>query len=619
MKKNILLAIVTLFSFAGTSQTLVKIANPTTTHNLFAFGEGTTIGSNFYCSYSTGAGVFSVLKYDGSTATLLDNPTSVSGVFTGVQPNFVEYNGSLHAVYLDAGPEYKLVKLVGNTLTLIANPIATAGVKGLPVVYNGNLYFGYINASLNVQLARYNGTAITLINTPTINGSNELNSHLKVFNGNLLYYYAQNGGEFQLASFNGTTSTLFNNPTTDGKPINLDKSLQLGSSIYFQYKNDITGIFQLAKFDGSTVSLIPNPDAGIGFDSVGKGGVVMNGNMYWRYKNSAGIYKIARCNGNNITLINYPTATGKMLFTEGIMNDFTVLNNTLYYCYLDNSTANIAKYDGATTTLLPNINANNATLYPIVYNNSLFATNFNLTTQKYNLAKWNGTSFNLINNPSSSDEGINPTFTSIFNGSLIIGYIEDIATGVVQLAKYTEVLPILLTNFTLLQNSENIILNWKSASEINALHYNIEKSIDGNPASQQGRYFETIGKVTAKGVASNYNFIDEKPSTGVNYYKLKMVDKDGKYEYSKTVTIIYNTKPTTVSMYPNPIHNNEVKIVLATKPNTPVNYSIYNSQGILLQQGKINAQTQTLNLLKPNTGVYCIKMSNGYTGTFIKN
>ena len=64
-------------------------------------------------------------------------------------------------------------------------------------------------------------------------------------------------------------------------------------------------------------------------------------------------------------------------------------------------------------------------------------------------------------------------------------------------------------------------LFWQSASEINAQLYDIQRFAANND-------FQTIGKIKAIGKPSAYNFTDEKPLSGINHYRLKMVDWDGK-------------------------------------------------------------------------------------------
>jgi hypothetical protein len=85
-----------------------------------------------------------------------------------------------------------------------------------------------------------------------------------------------------------------------------------------------------------------------------------------------------------------------------------------------------------------------------------------------------------------------------------------------------------LVNFNAVLDNNVVNLSWTTAEEINSNHFAVERSADAS-------HWQAIGTVTAKGfssIAVNYSFIDESPSSGVNYYRLQIVDNDGKYKYS---------------------------------------------------------------------------------------
>jgi hypothetical protein len=107
-------------------------------------------------------------------------------------------------------------------------------------------------------------------------------------------------------------------------------------------------------------------------------------------------------------------------------------------------------------------------------------------------------------------------------------------------------LPVKLIDFTatLLQNT--VQLYWKVADEINFSHYEIEVSNDG-------RNFKKIASVNSKNSSREitYAYKHLTPVKGNNYYRLKMVDKDGHYEYSVIRTVELKDK-TSLHFYPNP-------------------------------------------------------------------
>ena len=96
-------------------------------------------------------------------------------------------------------------------------------------------------------------------------------------------------------------------------------------------------------------------------------------------------------------------------------------------------------------------------------------------------------------------------------------------------------------------DTEGVLLTWQTASELRFSHFEVERSIDS-------KLWTILTEQSAKGTASAYQTIDGKPSFGINYYRLKMVDNDGTSVYSKTVAIEW-TKPSSKqwSVYPNPV------------------------------------------------------------------
>ena len=106
-------------------------------------------------------------------------------------------------------------------------------------------------------------------------------------------------------------------------------------------------------------------------------------------------------------------------------------------------------------------------------------------------------------------------------------------------------LPVSLVDFTATLNNKNeVALQWRTASEQNSDHFVVERSLTGLG-------FEAIGKVNAKGVASSYTLLDPTARTGLRYYRLTSVDKDGRFVHWGTVKVEGN-KSLLVSLSPNP-------------------------------------------------------------------
>lgn len=110
-----------------------------------------------------------------------------------------------------------------------------------------------------------------------------------------------------------------------------------------------------------------------------------------------------------------------------------------------------------------------------------------------------------------------------------------------------QVLPIELAEFKGNRSGENNYLTWRSVTEVDASHYELERSGNGN-------YFIKIATLKAAGSGTLYNYTDN--IYGSNFYRLKLVDNNGTYKYSKTIFLretVGNITMNTVS--PNPFKN----------------------------------------------------------------
>jgi hypothetical protein len=107
--------------------------------------------------------------------------------------------------------------------------------------------------------------------------------------------------------------------------------------------------------------------------------------------------------------------------------------------------------------------------------------------------------------------------------------------------------PVSLLNFTATKRNKVVDLNWQTAQELNSKHFDVQFSRDGVN-------WQSIGIVTAAGFSNttrSYSFVHTTPVNGINFYRLKQVDIDAKFEYSVTRTVNFNTA-TSITLMPNP-------------------------------------------------------------------
>jgi hypothetical protein len=133
-------------------------------------------------------------------------------------------------------------------------------------------------------------------------------------------------------------------------------------------------------------------------------------------------------------------------------------------------------------------------------------------------------------------------------------------------------LPIALSTFQARSEEGGILITWKVSSELNNDYMAIEKSRDG-------LQFQEIGRVKGRGTATSaftYSFVDAHPLSSINYYRLKQVDTDGKFTYSKTITA-NSDGFIQLYVYPNPV--SERIFVTGTEEMINAGLYLYNALG----------------------------------------
>jgi hypothetical protein len=186
---------------------------------------------------------------------------------------------------------------------------------------------------------------------------------------------------------------------------------------------------------------------------------------------------------------------------------------------------------------------------------------------------------------------------------------DNAALGIVIYQPLYSPLPIKLLSFSALRNNRNVVVNWQTTSEINNAYFDIERSEDG-------RNFYPVGKVIASGTATtnhSYSFTDLNipVQNKVVYYRLKQVDKDGAFSYSKTVAILIDKAAANISIFPNPVKD-VFTLSIAQSGTEKITYSLSALDGRrLIQQSNsiIGSTVLTIDALAAQpAGTYILQV-----------
>lgn len=162
-------------------------------------------------------------------------------------------------------------------------------------------------------------------------------------------------------------------------------------------------------------------------------------------------------------------------------------------------------------------------------------------------------------------------------------------------------LPVILLKFTAKKEGSSAILNWATTFESNTDYFNLEYS-------NNARNWNTLSTISAAFQSNsliNYGFSHDSPSTGANYYRLKMVDKDQSYAYS-AIRQLYFEESYQVSLYPNPtvekfrISKDKWEEIAAIK--------LLNAQGNTLLEFHNKPLSKEINMKDFSAGLYVVQL-----------
>lgn len=173
-------------------------------------------------------------------------------------------------------------------------------------------------------------------------------------------------------------------------------------------------------------------------------------------------------------------------------------------------------------------------------------------------------------------------------------------------------LPVTLQRITASPTQNGNLVEWQVTNEVNFLHYEVEHSGDGNN-------FAKLSIVPA--TQSNlYRYLHRNPGAVTNYYRLKMVDIDGNYSYSRTVSCAAGDLVNALSILRNPFVDN-LQLKLEVNEDMEANIEIADLAGRLLLRKKINVRKGSNIISLPETssllkGIYLVRLnSNGFNKT----
>ncbi|MBL7818650.1 MAG: putative Ig domain-containing protein [Saprospiraceae bacterium] len=542
----------------------------------------------------TSAGVVTTLAGSG-TASSTDG-TGTSASFNNPYGVAVDASGNVYVADFSTSQIRKITSAgVVTTLALSAQTGVLNNPRGVAVDASGNLYvadygnnkirkvalYGYsvspaLPAGLSINASGVisgTPTATAASTTYTITGTNAVGSSSTTMNFSTFTSYKWTGGTTAWAtasnweSITAPTSTSdIVIPNTTNKPT-LSTNTMVASVTFTGNNQLILGNFNLTTNSltggSSTAYVVTDGTGSLTINNIGT---------------TATLFPVGPST----------TAYAPVTITNNVSRNFTVKVGTT----LTNPVANY-RYVNQQWDITPSVLTGNTATLAFGWSSSAQAASFN-PAESVQVNHYNTTSNTWDASFSATVSGSNP-YTATASG---------ITTFSPFNVSNVTVLPVELLSFS----GKNIevrnpatggteggnLLTWQTAEEKNVLHFDIERSTNGQS-------FTKIGTVKAQGSHSDYQFTDPQTTANIHYYRLKIYDFDGKTDYSKVITLSNSSKSRLI-IYPSVTQQ-----FLTIETNTEsADYQVFNLLGQQVLTGKTNPQRLDVSAL-PN-GTYMVRV-----------
>lgn len=167
-------------------------------------------------------------------------------------------------------------------------------------------------------------------------------------------------------------------------------------------------------------------------------------------------------------------------------------------------------------------------------------------------------------------------------------------------------LPIHLLSFDGRIEGNGVYLVWKTASELNNIGFNLQRSTDGVNWTS----IETIGGAGTTTKTTSYEFRDRMPSSGMNYYRLEQQDADGSLSYSRIIGM-RAADVAELRLSPNPVTGNSFRIE-GLEQGSDWNLAVVNSASQVVYRGDMSNTLVTMPETAP--GLYFARLTNKNSG-----
>jgi hypothetical protein len=178
--------------------------------------------------------------------------------------------------------------------------------------------------------------------------------------------------------------------------------------------------------------------------------------------------------------------------------------------------------------------------------------------------------------------------------------------GLARVFDFTSVLPVELLSFEGSPQKNRVELSWSTTNEQNNSGFKVLYSINGT----NWQKIDFVPSVGGLNQSQEYAYTHFAPKNGVNFYRLQQIDFDGSTSFSEIIVIEIDQTAERIFIYPNPVTNNVISLVLPYAEND-YSYVVLDHSGRELLRGILTVGNNEVPLGDLKNGNYVVQLSTG--------
>lgn len=203
----------------------------------------------------------------------------------------------------------------------------------------------------------------------------------------------------------------------------------------------------------------------------------------------------------------------------------------------------------------------------------------------------------LIDRFNNTNTPISLTDSSFIDFTIGAGISSQAADRFILVFRQSIVVPVMFVNISANRNrDQSNQVNWKVDNEINLREYVIERSMNG-------RNFNDIGNtllIENNGGTATYEYKDERPIIGVNFYRIRAISRNGGIQYSNIVKVVSVNESISIEVNPNPVQDNTINILFRNQVKGNYTLQLINVIGqVIFNSNVFIDKTEFLHTIRP--------------------